>query len=351
MIEVDIKADLGALSLDVQFTAPAGVTALFGASGAGKTSVINAIAGLWRPAQGRIVVAGQVLFDAQRGLHVPPHRRRIGYVFQDARLFPHMSVARNLTYGGTHDQARLIELLGLRPLLDRRPARLSGGERQRVAVGRALMCDPALVLMDEPLAALDAPRKAEIMPYIARLRDETGVPIVYVSHAMAEVTQLATSLVILSAGKVQRAGPIMEVLSDPLVGATLGRRDAGAVLACVVKGYDTKGGVTLLATPAGELVVPGQVGQIGQGLRLRLPAHDIILALQRPQGISALNVIGAEVVAVTAGRAGGVAVGLAAGDAAFWAEVTQRSAAGLGLHVGQNLFAVIKATTMAPDIG
>ena len=210
VLAVEVEKQLGTFKLAVRFQAPGGATALFGPSGAGKTSVINMIAGLLRPDCGRIALDGIVLFDASAGIDVPPHRRRIGYVFQDGRLFPHLSVRQNLDYGrrmsrhprdaGALDH--VVDLLDIGHLLERRPRMLSGGERQRIAVGRALLMRPRLLLLDEPLAALDAARKREILPYLVRLRDEAGVPIVYVSHIAAELRHIATHVVCLNAGHV-----------------------------------------------------------------------------------------------------------------------------------------------------
>jgi len=208
VLAVEVEKQLGTFKLAVRFQAPGGATALFGPSGAGKTSVINMIAGLLRPDCGRIALDGIVLFDASAGIDVPPHRRRIGYVFQDGRLFPHLSVRQNLDYGrrmsrhprdaGALDH--VVDLLDIGHLLERRPRMLSGGERQRIAVGRALLMRPRLLLLDEPLAALDAARKREILPYLVRLRDEAGVPLVYVSHIAAELRHIATHVVCLNAG-------------------------------------------------------------------------------------------------------------------------------------------------------
>ena len=208
--DVDVEARAGDFALAVTFTAAAGLTALFGPSGAGKTSVLNMIAGVLKPSRGRIVVEGAVLFDSEQGINLAPNRRRVGYVFQDARLFPHMSVEHNLLYGYglTPAEARyarpdhVTALLGLGPLLARRPSALSGGEQQRVAIGRALLASPKLLLMDEPLASLDAPRKEEILPYVERLRDEMRIPILYVTHSEAEVRRLAGAVVKIAGGRV-----------------------------------------------------------------------------------------------------------------------------------------------------
>ena len=214
MIAVAVRHDQGGFGLNVVFESDARVIALFGPSGAGKSTVLNVIAGLIRPQAGSVRVDGRVLTDTEAGTFVPVHRRRIGYVFQDARLFPHLSVRGNLAYGRWFttrperyaDEDEVVALLGLAPLLERRPATLSGGEKQRVAIGRALLASPRLLLMDEPLASLDAARKAETLPYVERLRDELRVPIVYVSHSREEVDRLADEVVHIEEGRISRRG-------------------------------------------------------------------------------------------------------------------------------------------------
>ena len=220
-LEVAITHRLGAFSLEAAFRSEGGLTALFGPSGSGKTTVVNVIAGLVRPDRARVVVDGDVLVDTSRNVFVPPHRRHLGYVFQEPRLFPHLTVRRNLLYGRWFRKSaerrtafdQVVDVLGIGPLLRRRPARLSGGEKQRVALGRAWLASPRLLLMDEPLSSLDAARKDEILPYIERLRDESRIPIVYVSHAIAEVARLATQVVMLEGGRVSSVGTVDEVLS------------------------------------------------------------------------------------------------------------------------------------------
>lgn len=344
MLDVDISAALGDLKLDVQMQVPAGVTVLFGPSGAGKTSVINAIAGLLRPDAGRIALGDQVLFDA--GVHVPPYRRHVGYVFQDARLFPHLSVRQNLRYGGAHDFDRLVDVLGLAGLLDRRPAGLSGGEKQRVALGRALMYNPQALLLDEPLAALDGPRKTEVMPYIAQVGAVAGVPIVYVTHAMAEVVQLADRIVVMDQGKVARQGTLDAILADPTAAQYFAKRDAGAVLNCTVLRHAD--GVTILTSEAGEVYLPGTLGAVGGPMRLRVPAQDIILARRPLEGQSALNMLQAEITAIDPLPNGNLAVMVRAGAAPLWAELTPVSVGKLGFAVGQKVYAVFKATAVGP---
>ena len=216
MLRVDITKQLGEFTLEASFSGEGRVTGLFGASGAGKTSLVNIIAGLLRPDRGLIALDDDILDDTAKSLHVPPHRRRIGYVFQDARLFPHMNVAENLDYGRRMNRlpedpaqkSRILDMLDIGHLHDRRPGKLSGGERQRVALGRALLSKPRLLLLDEPLGSLDEGRKIEILPYLVRLRDEANVPMVYVSHDAAEMRQLATQIVMLRGGKVTALGGV-----------------------------------------------------------------------------------------------------------------------------------------------
>src|SRR5256885_3081090 len=223
MLRVDVSKQLGEFSLQASFASEGRITGLFGASGAGKTSLINMIAGLLRPDRGSIAIDDETLDDTAAGVHVPAYRRRVGYVFQDARLFPHLDVRQNLDYGrrmnrlaGDHAQrARVTDLLDIGSLLNRRPGQLSGGERQRVALGRALLAKPRLLLLDEPLGSLDEERKVEILPYLVRLRDEAGVPMVYVSHDAAELRQLATQIVMLRGGRVTALGGV-KVLTNKI---------------------------------------------------------------------------------------------------------------------------------------
>jgi molybdate transport system ATP-binding protein len=346
-LQIAVKKAFAGFALDATFEAPAGVTAIFGRSGSGKTTLINAVAGLVRPDAGRIVVNKMTLFG--EGVDVPVHRRRIGYVFQDARLFPHMTVAQNLTYGGRHDHDAVVDLLGLGALMDRRPAKLSGGEKSRVALGRALMCNPQLLLMDEPLAALDAARKAEILPYVEQLRDQTRVPVIYVSHAMSEVARLATTLVILEDGKVRRAGPLDTLMSDPTAVPLIGVREAGAILRGRIIGYDPVDGLSQVRAGGDVLTLPGDIGMVGQTLRLRVLAQDVILSLNRPVGISALNILEARILSIEQGQGPGVAIALQVGGDRLLSRITRRSANQMGLVEGQTIFAIIKTTAIAPQ--
>ena len=354
MLEVDIAHRLAAFELDIHFRTGRGLTALFGRSGAGKTSVVNAIAGLIRPERGRIVVDGSVLIDTERGIRVPAHRRRVGYVFQEGRLFPHLTVRQNLLFGRwfARDSAPasclddVVDLLGIAPLLERRPGRLSGGEKQRVAIGRALLASPRLLLMDEPLAALDAGRKDEILPYLERLRDQASVPIVYVSHSVAEVTRLANTIVLISDGRVRAVGPVQEVMGRAELYPLAGRFEAGAVLAVRVAAHDARWRLTELTGAFGKLMVPLLDAPIGTALRVRIRARDVILALTPPIGISALNVLAGRVEALVPIEEGALEVEVRLGGERLLARVTRRSGEALGLVPGRQVFAVIKTVAI-----
>ncbi|SIN81246.1 molybdenum ABC transporter ATP-binding protein [Vannielia litorea] len=351
-LEVAITMRQGAFALDVAFEAPAGITVLFGRSGAGKTSIVNAVAGLARPEAGRIAVDGSVLYDSAAGVNLPPHKRRMGCIFQDARLFPHLTVAQNLAFGRWFsktgpEQARVVEMLGIGPLMGRRPGALSGGERQRVAIGRALMAGPRMLLADEPLAALDEARKAEILPYFERLRDEMGVPVLYVSHAPAEVARLATTVVALDGGGVLRQGPAAEVLGDPQV-MPLGPRAAGSVLEARVVAHHADG-LSELDAGGLRLHLPAVRHAEGAALRVHVQAADVMLAIRPPEGISALNVWPAAVRELRMGSGPGAIVRLDAGGQALLARITRRSVEALELAPGREVYAVLKAVSVAPE--
>lgn len=355
MLEVSLTHDFGSFAVDVAFTAPAGVTALFGASGAGKTTVINAVAGLFRPTRGRVVAQSEVLLDTGRGVNLPARRRRVGYVFQEPRLFPHLSVRSNLLYGARFAPKaapgpgfdQVIEMLGIGALLGRRPGALSGGEKARVSIGRALLSKPRLLLMDEPLAALDAARREEILPFIERLRD-AGLPVLYVSHSIGEVARLASTVVLLDAGRVLAAGPAAEVFSDPALAPRLGGAEAGTVLAATV-GETAPDGLVRLDTAAGPVWVAEPPGAPGTRLRLRLHASDVILARARPEGLSALNILPGIVERIEPEPGGRAFVRLRMGREAVLARLTQRSVTALGLAPGVACHAVLKTVAVSRD--
>lgn len=355
-LNVHIRQQFAGFDLDVAFAAEGGITALFGRSGAGKTTVVNAVAGLLRPQSGKITLQGDTLFDSAAGRFTPPAARRFGYVFQDARLFPHLSVQENLEFGARYAPKdaqgatleEVLDLLGLANLTNRAPATLSGGEKQRVALGRALLSKPRMLLMDEPLASLDGPRKQEILPYLERLRDgPQRLPVLYVSHAVDEIARLADTLVLLQDGKVARAGPLYDVMADPAAVPLLGVREAGAVIEAKVMEH-APDGLTRLRISAGDLHLPGVAARVGAHVRLRVLAQDVMIARTRPEGLSALNVLPVQIEAIHAGGGPGAAVSLRAGSDRVLARITARAVSELGLAPGLECFAVLKATSVAP---
>lgn len=352
-VDVQITHGFESFALDVAFTAGAGMTALFGPSGSGKTSIINAISGLFKPDAGRIFLRDQPLFDSRSGINLTPQKRQIGYVFQDGRLFPHLSVEVNIRFGmrfspitpDPEEVAQVVDMLGLDGLMARRPGTLSGGEKQRVALARALLMKPKLLLMDEPLAALDEPRKEEIFPYLERLRDEAKIPIIYVSHSLAEVARLADDMVVLQAGKVVCAGAAEDVLSDPAALPFVGIREAGAIVPAQVLEHGSDG-LCRLAISGGELLLPGVAAAVGAHLRIRILAQDIILSSQNPKGLSSRNILPVTVGEIHQGDGPGVAVGLRAGSDRLLARITARAATEMGLEPGTECFAILKATAV-----
>ena len=352
-LSVRLRHDFRSMRMDMAFEVPSpGVTVLFGPSGAGKSTIVLAAAGLLRPDTCRIEVDDRVLADTATGLWLPPERRRTGLVFQDARLFPHMSVATNLRFGmrrappGTVTFEEVVELLGIGALLDRRPHTLSGGERQRVAIGRALLAQPHLLLMDEPLASLDSARKAEILPYLTRLKTALRLPVIYVTHDLDEVTRLADSLVLLEAGRVVGFGAVAEVAARadlPLAQ----RDDAGGLLHCHVAEHDSARELTRLDTAGVTFLVPLLDLPTGSACRIRIPAREVILAGRPPEAISLHNVISGTVrrIASDAARRA-VMVEIALPDGALLARVTPDAIVRLALTPGGPVLALIKSTSI-----
>ena len=360
-LSVRLHHEFPGFSLDIAFDAPTpGVVALFGSSGAGKSSVVAALAGLLRPNHMRAELDGTLLADTKAGLWQPPERRRVGLVFQDARLFPHLSVSGNLRYGlrrvrGPVADRRIgfdevVEMLGIAHLLRRRPHTLSGGERSRVAIGRALLAQPLLLLMDEPLASLDAARKAEILPYLARLRDALRLPIVYVSHALEEVVRLSDTLVLIEAGRVLACGPL-EAVAGRADLPIASRDDAGGVLAVRVAAHLPERGLTQLSTGRDEIWVPLLDAVPGTALRVRVPAREVMLArpdaLTRPEAFSVHNALAGTVRALAqdaGGRTTLVEVALTGG--ALLARVTPDAINRLALRPGAAVLALFKSVTV-----
>jgi molybdate transport system ATP-binding protein len=338
------------LRMEIDFSAPTpGTTVLFGRSGAGKSTVIAAVAGLIRPAAAHIEVQDVALTDTSRNYYLPSERRRIGLVFQDSRLFPHMTVASNLRYGlhralaGRIAFDDVVDLLGLGPLLARRPRRLSGGEKSRVAIGRALLSQPRLLALDEPLASLDAQHKAEILPYLARLKQTLSLPILYVTHSLDEVARLADTLVLIRAGRVLASGPMMQILARgdlPMAG----RDEAAAVLEAEVISHDTERQLTELKAAGRRILVPLQMVSVGNVLRIRVPAREVILATAEPRGISVHNVIPGTVGRIVQDVSRHAAlVEVSLDGRGLLARVTPDAVARLGLQPGVPVLALVKS--------
>ena len=357
MLSLDISLAYPGFALRVDESLPTtGVTALFGRSGSGKSSLLRVVAGLERQAKGRVswqdeVSGNDVWQDARR--FVPAHRRGLGYVFQDTRLFAHLTVQGNLDYADSRahglpgpGMAEVTEALDLGPLRPRHPTTLSGGEASRVAIGRALLTRPRLLLMDEPLAALDEDRRAEILPYLERLRDDLGIAMLYVSHSTAEVARLANHLLLIEDGKIRLRGTASDLLSDPATAPAFGLREAGAVLTARIEAQEDDG-LTRLTTSAGPVLLPRIAAATGTALRLRILARDVIIARTRPEGLSALNILPATVTTLRLGDGPGALVQLRAGE-----DILRRSASALALAPGTACFAIIKSVSVAPgDIG
>jgi molybdate transport system ATP-binding protein len=358
-LQIRASKRLGTFALQCDVDLPlAGVTALFGTSGSGKSTLMNLVAGLHRPDTGRIAVGTRVFHDSEGGIDVPVEQRALGVVFQDDRLFPHFSVRQNLLFGLNRagERARhpriapdkVIALLGIGALLQRRPHTLSGGERQRVAIGRALLAQPRLLLMDEPLAALDAPRKAELLPYIEQLRDEFDLPILYVSHAADEVLRLARTLIVLDCGRVVAAGPLDDALRQPQVTRLFPAFDAGSVVRCVVQGHDERFGLTVLAVEAGvELRVPRIDFAPGTRLRVRVPARDVAIALSQPVDVSTVNRLPGSVAEIEALDQSHVEVRIDVGSSTrLRARVTREATERLALIPGLSVWCLIKSVAL-----
>lgn len=355
MIDLDLKRQQGNFTVQTAFSGPgSGVTALYGPSGAGKTSVVNMVSGLMRPDSGHIIINGRCLYSKAEKIDLPPEDRRIGYVFQDGRLLPHLSVKSNLMYGLARTPAKdrfvkpdqIIELLGIGHLLKRRPAGLSGGEKQRVAIGRALLTSPELLLMDEPLASLDQARKYEVMPFIQRLCREFSLPVLYVSHSLQEIINLAGHLILINNGKVEAAGPIEELLSRPELARMLPQDEFGSVLSTTVAvtrdGYD----LTHLKFAGGVLKVPGFNVEQGAVVRVRIPAQSVGLALQPPQQSSFQNIFPGTIESISNGSTPFVTLRIDVGHPLL-ARITLNAKEELGLHRGQKVYAMVKSVNVS----
>jgi molybdate transport system ATP-binding protein len=360
-IRAAFAGTLGSFALDVAFDVPMrGVTALFGPSGCGKTTILRCMAGLQR-LSGRLAMGAEVLQDDGAGIFRKPHARRIGYVFQEASLFPHLSVRGNLLYGARRvrsgdatralDFAEVVALLGIDTLLDRAPAVLSGGERQRVAVGRALLSQPRLLLLDEPLSALDSQTKEEILPYFEALHESLSIPILYVSHDLAEVERLADTLVLLDRGRVAASGPLGTMETDPEL-PLLRAADAAVTMEGTIAGFDAAYELTTLSVAGGTLVVPGRQGGAGSRRRLRIRASDVSFTRSRAVDTTILNCLAARIVSVSRQNGSDAQMNIVAclgedGEGArIVGRVTRKSQEALALAPGAAVFVQIKSVAL-----
>ncbi|MUK28526.1 molybdenum ABC transporter ATP-binding protein ModC [Aliivibrio fischeri] len=356
MLVIDIKKQLGDLLLDVKLSLPSsGISAIFGRSGAGKSSLANVISGLTSPEEGRITLNNRVLFDSESKVSMPPEKRNIGYVFQDARLFPHYKVEGNLLYGcggkRTPHFNDVVKLLDIESLLARYPHSLSGGEKQRVAIGRAILSEPALLIMDEPLASLDLPRKHEVMPYLERLAKEIKIPILYVSHSLDEILRLADNMVLLNQGSVSLSGDITSVWSSPLMRPWLNASEHSALLEGMISELHsdhpmTK--VTLNNSQQGIWVKsPCDCVEEGKKIRLRIRANDVSLIKQQPQHSSIRNILPVVIEDLSEDKENDVvAVKLNLSGHVLWANITLWARDELQLGIGQSWFAQIKGVSV-----
>ena len=354
MLEVSVSKRLAGFRLDATFTAPTpGVIALFGRSGSGKTTLTHVIAGLLTPDAGTVSLDGEALTDIPRRIVMPVERRRIGYVFQEPRLFPHLSVVGNLRYGERRRAAaprvagfdEVVALLGLESLLQKKPRQLSGGERQRVSLGRALLSQPRLLLLDEPLASLDVARREEVLPYLVALRDRLAIPMVYVSHQFDEVLRLATHMVLLEAGRVLAEGPVDELSLYPELQSIIGPDLVGAVVEGVVTRVSADSGSAELALGTGTLQVSLRDVPVGARVRLQLLARDVILATQPVQGLSVRNALASTVIAISEDVFGAVLVRVDVGGAIVLARITQDALRALRLRPGDAVWTLVKAAS------
>jgi molybdate transport system ATP-binding protein len=355
MLEVDVSLRRVDFDLEATFQAATpGITALFGRSGSGKSTVVNLIAGLLRPDRGRIALDGTVLHDAAQRISLPSHQRRIGYVFQDPLLFPHLDVAGNLRYGhrradppGTQVELdTTIELLGLGALLHRRPHELSGGEQRRVALGRALLARPRLLLLDEPLASLDAARREELLPWFETLRDRHAIPIVYVSHEFEEVVRLASHVVLLEQGRVAAQGEVAHIAMVPALRAVLGPELVGAVVDGQVESVDPATGLAQIRIGHSLITASGDGLKDARPVRMQVLARDLIIATQKPVGLSVRNELEGTIRAIVDDGRDAVLVEIDAGGPVLLARVTRSAAAELALETGRRVWVLLKATAL-----
>jgi molybdate transport system ATP-binding protein len=347
MLEVSVAFRRGALGLDIEASFGSGITGVFGPSGSGKSTFLNLVSGLLRPDRGRISINGETLFDSDRRINIPAHKRRIGYVFQDSLLFPHLNVKSNLLYGHRPGSVTLddcISLLRLEPLLARSVRNLSGGEKQRVAIGRALLSSPRLLLMDEPLANLDAPHKREILPYIERLSSQFGIPLIYVTHAAEELARIANNVAVIKAGRLVAYGPPAKALHILDAHDRFGRI---SILTATRGRYDPHYDITELVSPAGPISIAGQAPGSDGTLRILVHATEVTLALSKPHGISARTVLEGNVsnIEITSDPVAFANVSLH-GSEQLTAAITRKALDDLNLKAGDSVYCLLKSVSI-----
>jgi molybdate transport system ATP-binding protein len=351
-LEVALR-DTGRIPLDVAFgVGPGELLALVGHSGSGKTTLLRAIAGLWTPAQGRVRVEGATWLDTQAGVNLPPHRRDLGFVFQNHALFPHMTAVQNVMAGMVrHDRAeaaRLLDLVNLQGLGARRPAQLSGGQQQRVALARALARRPQALLLDEPFSAVDRATREKLHAELIALRAHLRMPVVLVTHDVNEAQLLADTMVVIAAGQVVRGGTTADVMSDPAALRAMGVRELAAMLPATVVAH-LPDGLAHLEAPGGALFLPGVTAAEGARLRVRIMAHEVILSRARPEGLSAQNILAGRVARIVPGSGPAVMVHVALGAHEIIARITRRAADQMGLQPGETVHAIVKSMSVARD--
>jgi molybdate transport system ATP-binding protein len=354
MLAVAVEKYRGSFTLNARFEFPTpGVVALFGRSGSGKSTLVNIIAGLLEPDAGRVALDDAVLLDTERRVDVPPERRRIGYVFQDARLFPHLRVAANLRYAEKRAVGvpyvtleAVTRLLDLGPLMDRRTHQLSGGERQRVAIGRALLSQPRLLLLDEPLAALDSARREEVLPYLETLRDQLAIPMVYVTHNFDEVLRLATYIVLMEAGSVIGQGGIGEMSLNPSLRSIIGPDEVGAIIEGVVLGADPASNLTRVRVGNGEINVQATGLVAGTALRVQFLARDIIVSTHAPQHLSVRNSLAGVVTHIHDDDRDSDLITIDIGATQIMARITKAATRALALQAGMPAWALVKSVSL-----
>ncbi len=352
-LSVSLQQSMPNFSLDIAFEAPSGITVLFGESGSGKTTTINAIAGLQNSGQGRVTLADRVLFDSDSNIHLKPYQRNIGYIFQESRLFPHLTVEQNLNYakrfkkaGKSVDFNQIVELLGIKGLLKRSPNSLSGGEKQRVAIGRALLSAPDLILADEPLAALDGARKAELLPYFKRLNRELGIPMLYVTHSPEEVLELADHVIALEQGRIVTQGPGRKVMANSKVARTANRAIKSTLTTQLVAHHTD--GVSELRVASETLFLPTLDLSIGSEICLELVANDLILSRSKVGGISALNQVCGVIESIETTSSSDVLINVCVATEIISTHITSRSFKSLNLSIGDPCVLIIKSVNICP---